>query len=76
MRWPSSDTGWQRLVGSVNCKVSFATEPYFCKALLQKRPDIEGACELLPPHSSKTLEFRIVIVFTMLSIIKNMSNIA
>ena len=31
--------GWQRFVGSLNCHVSFAKRPHFCRALLQKGPE-------------------------------------
>jgi len=35
----SPHMGWQRFVGSLNCHVSFAKGPYFCRALLQKGPE-------------------------------------
>jgi len=29
--------GWQKLIGSPNYQLSFGKEPYFCRALLQKK---------------------------------------
>ena len=34
----SINMGWHRFLGSLNCHVSFAKEPYKNRALLQKRP--------------------------------------
>ena len=47
--------GWQRFVGSLNCQVSFAKEPYCCRALSQKRPGNLGSLQIVATSYARTL---------------------
>jgi len=39
--------GWQRFMGSLNCQVSFAKEPYKFRILFQKRPGNVGSVQVV-----------------------------
>ena len=53
--------GWLKLVGSLKIQVSFAKEPLFCRALLQKRPIFLGSIQAVAtPQRQDWVSFLVV----------------